>query len=353
MNLRHPLLVLIAVLGILTSACGRGDTVDSGGVGGADSPTGLTLNVYSAGGLGAWYRARFEQFTEETGIKVDLVEAGSGETVARAQDEKSKADLLVVLPPFIQKAAQAGMLQPSDVDVTGITSQVVGPAAIYVPIVNNALAFIANPGANPRPVTWEDLLNPAFKGKLQYSTPGEAGDGTAMLLLLQHLMGKQAALDFLSKLQASNVGPSSSTSALQPKVSSGELMVANGDVQMNLASINNDGSNFSIFFPAMPDGSRTTISIPYVAGVMVASPHPVEAKRLLAYLLSEGVQKTVATEAFGIPVLDSVAREAAGETGVQTPTSLLKDVRMWVPEWTAVLAGIDADVAAYRETVGN
>lgn len=356
MKLRHPLLAMLVALGMLAAACGGKDTATSGSTSGSPMTSGaaqdVVLTVYSAGGLGAWYRARFEKFTKDTGISVELVEAGSGETVSRVRNDP-KADLLVVLPPFIQQAAQGGLLQPSDVDVSGITSQVVGPAAIYVPIVNNALGFIANPAVDPKPATWDDLLNPALKGKLQYSTPGEAGDGTAMLLLLQHLMGKPAALEYLAKLQSNNVGPSSSTSALQPKVSSGELLVANGDVQMNLASINNDGSTFGIFFPAMPDGSRTTISIPYVAGVLASSPRPAEAKRLMAYLLSEEVQKTVSTEAFGLPVLDSVARETAEDAGPLTPTGLLKDVQVWVPEWTAVLAEVDTDVAAYRKATGG
>ncbi|PRC57520.1 2-aminoethylphosphonate ABC transporter substrate-binding protein, partial [Mycobacterium sp. ITM-2017-0098] len=85
------------------------------------------------------------------------------------------------------------------------------------------------------------------------------------LVLLQHLLGKPAALDYLKALQANNVGPSSSTGKLQPKVSNGELLVANGDVQMNLASIKDDGSKFSIFIPQGADGTRTTISLPYVA----------------------------------------------------------------------------------------
>ena len=175
-----------------------------------------------------------------------------------------------------------------------------------MPIVDNALSFIANPGANPPPVTWDDLLKPEFKGKLQYSTPGQAGDGTAVLVLLQHLLGKPGALDYLKALQANNVGPSSSTGKLQPKVSNGELLVANGDVQMNLASIKDDGSKFAIFIPAGADGKRTTISLPYVAGVTSGAPHADDAKKLLAFLISEDTQKTVAPEALGIPVLDSL-----------------------------------------------
>nr|WP_279537830.1 ATP-binding cassette domain-containing protein [Amycolatopsis acidicola] len=42
------------------------------------------------------------------------------------------------------------------------------------------------------------MLDPEYKGKLQYSTPGEAGDGTAVLVELQHVLGDQGALDYLA-----------------------------------------------------------------------------------------------------------------------------------------------------------
>lgn len=352
-KLRQSLVALLAILGMLLSACGNNNRTESAGPASTGSPGDASLTVYSASGLGAWYTSQLAAFTKDTGIKVDVVEAGSGELVSRVQSEKAdpKADLLVVLPPFIQKAARNGLLQPSDVEASGISSPLIGPGQIYVPIVNNALSFIVNPGANPKPVTWQDLLSPQFKGKLQYSTPGEAGDGTAVLLLLQHLMGKQAALDYLAKLQANNVGPSGSTGALQAKVNSGELLVANGDVQMNLSSIKNDGSKFDVFFPAMPDKSRTTISVPYVAGVTASSRRPDEAKKLLAYLLSEPVQKSIYTSAFGIPVVDAVAAELGAEDGGMTPTGLLKDVQVWVPDWTAILEELDYDVAQYQKAV--
>ena len=237
----------IAVMAVaMTAACGGTGT----------SGSKETLTVYSADGLATWYKSQFDKFTKDTGIAVNLVEAGSGEVVSRVEKEQSnpQADLLVTLPPFIQKADKSGLLVASGVNTAGIPADQVSPN--YVPIVNNALNFIANPSANPQPKTWDDLLAPQYKGKLQYSTPGQAGDGTAVLILLQHLLGKQGAMDYLTKLQANNVGPSSSTGKLQPKVSNGELLVANGDVQMNLGSIKDDGSKFNIFIPAAADGKR-------------------------------------------------------------------------------------------------
>lgn len=341
---------LLLVVALVVSGCAGGGRTDD-----------TTITVYSASGLGSWYAKRFEQFTKDTGVRVRLFEAGSGEVVSRVNspavwnrigdaEPPPPADLIVTLPPFIQRADKAGLLQASGVDVQGIPAEAVGPGGTFVPIVNTALCFIANPAAQPPLQTWNDLLRPDLKGKLQYSTPGEAGDGTAVLLLLQKLMGKQGALDYLAKLQANNVGPSSSTAALQQKVSSGELLVANGDVQMNLASINTAGAKFSVFFPAASDGSRTTVSLSYFAGVTASAPRPEEAKRLLGFLLSDEVQKTVYTEAFGIPVRSSVAE--GGNAGPGTPTDVLKGVTLWRPDWHQVLADLETDIAAYRKAVG-
>lgn len=339
--------VAVAALTTVTAACGGTGTSGSGG--------GETVTVYSADGLATWYKAQFDKFTTDTGINVNLVEAGSGEVVSRVEKEQSnpQADLLVTLPPFIQKADKSGLLAPSGIDTNGIPADQVGPDASYIPIVDNALSFIANPGANPQPATWDDLLKPEYKGKLQYSTPGQAGDGTAVLVLLQHLMGKEQALDYLGRLQANNVGPSSSTGKLQPKVSNGELLVANGDVQMNLGSIKDDGSKFNIFIPATADGTKTTVSVPYVGGVTKGAPHADGAKKLLTFLVSEDVQKTVGPDALGIPVRENLVQAAEGAAEPNTPAAVLKGVTVWVPDWNAVLTDLDADVAAYQKATGS
>lgn len=324
-------------------------TVACGGTGTGSSAQSVT--VYSADGLGQWYKGRFAAFTRDTGLAVNLVEAGSAEVVSRVAKEQTnpQADLVITLPPFIQKAAESGLLVASGADLSAVTEGNKDKNGKYVAIVDNYLTFIANPAANIDGATWDGLLNPRFKGKLQYSTPGQAGDGTAMLVLLHHVMGEQGALEYLVKLQANNVGPSSSTGKLQPKVSNGELLIANGDVQMNLASIRDDGSKFSLFFPAKADGTRTTVSLPYTAGVAKGAPHLDNAKKLLAYLISEPVQRTIDTDALGMPV-------RAGLTpvkGPNTPADVLAGVQIWHPDWDDVLAGLDNSIAAYQKATGS
>jgi 2-aminoethylphosphonate transport system substrate-binding protein len=96
----------------MTAACGGT---------GSSSGSGETVTVYSADGLANWYKPQFDKFTKDTGIAVNLVEAGSGEVVSRVGKEQSnpQADLLVTLPPFIQKADKSGLLVASGADTKG------------------------------------------------------------------------------------------------------------------------------------------------------------------------------------------------------------------------------------------
>lgn len=335
-------LVLPVVLLAILAACGGTRTA---------SPT--TVTVYSADGLADWYQTRFEAFTKQTGIKVQLVEAGSGEVVSRLQKEKSnpQADVVVTLPPFIQKAAAEGLLTPYQVAGRDQVKGLKDAEGNYVAVVENYLSFIVNPArAGQVPTSFEDLLDPRYKGKIQYSTPGQAGDGTAVLLLLQQLRGKQGALDYLSKLEANNVGPSASTGKLQPKVSKGEIWIANGDVQMNLASIANDKSAFRLFFPAQPDGKRSTLSIPYTMGLGAGAPNSEGGRKLMDYLLSNEAQQTVSAEAFGLPARADVTPSDANFQAVREAT---KGVDVIQADWTKVLADLDADVEAYTKAVAG
>ena len=105
------------------------------------------VTIYAADGLhdgkGSWFETQFDAFTKATGVKVQYVEAGSGGVVERVAKEKSnpQADVLVTLPPFIQRAEAEGLLQkfkPTAAD------QIDGGDDSYQPLVNNFQNFIYN-----------------------------------------------------------------------------------------------------------------------------------------------------------------------------------------------------------------
>ena len=270
----------------------------------------MSSPIYSADGLHdgtpSWYGDQFDAFTKATGIKVQYVEAGSGGVVERVAKEASnpQADVLVTLPPFIQKAAADGLLQPyTPAGADQIAAEQKDPNGNYVALVNNYMNFIYNASTlGDAPKTFDDLLDPKFKGKIQYSTPGQAGDGTAVMIELIHAFGgKDAAFAYFKKLQDNNVGPSSSTGKLTALVNKGELFVANGDLQMNMAQMA-DNPNIRIFWPAGPDGKRSTFALPYYVGLVKGAPNADNGKKLIDFLLSKDAQTTVTSVALGMPV---------------------------------------------------
>src|SRR4029077_14246506 len=129
------------------------------------------VTIYSADGLhdGSpnWDQTEFDAFTKATGIKVQYVEAGSGGVVERVAKEKSKpqADVLVTLPPFIQKAAADGLLQPFTPDGSDqIGAGEKEPGGRYVALVDNYRSFTYNGKLlGAAPASFTDLLDPKFK----------------------------------------------------------------------------------------------------------------------------------------------------------------------------------------------
>lgn len=316
------------------------------------------VTVYSADGLHdgekSWYGDQFEAFTKATGVKVQYIEDGSGGVVARVSKEKSnpQADLLVTLPPFIQRAAAAKLLQPytpKGADQVPAASKDAG--GLYVALVNNYLSFIYDSAAMPKaPAAFDDLLEPRFKNKLQYSTPGQAGDGTAVMLEVIHAFGgKDAGFEFLKKLQANNRGPSASTGKLTALVNKGELLVANGDLQMNISQMTQN-PNIQIFYPAGPDGKRSTLALPYYAGLVAGAPHAENGKKLLDWLLTKQAQETVTDVALGLPVRSDVKPDSAAYKNL---SAKLEGVTIWAPDWNMVVADFDADVARWHDATGS
>ncbi|MFE7465106.1 2-aminoethylphosphonate ABC transporter substrate-binding protein [Streptomyces sp. NPDC057499] len=317
------------------------------------------VTVYSADGLkgengDGWYDKVFKDFEKKTGIKVKYVEGGSGEMVQRAVREKSntQADVLVTLPPFIQQADGKGLLAayaPKGSDQVDGADKASDDK--WTSVVNNYFGFIYNKKElKTAPGTWEELLDGKFKNKIQYSTPGVAGDGTAVLIKAMHdFGGKEPAMAYLKKLQANNVGPSASTGKLAPKVDKGELLAANGDVQMNFAQ-SKDMPNLGLWFPAKQGGKPTTFALPYAAGLVNKAPHTENGKKLLDFMLSEQVQKDVSAVGGGFSARKDV--EATDANAIEL-AKLMDGVEIFEPDWSDIGTNLDGYVEAWKSATGS
>ncbi|MEV7790882.1 2-aminoethylphosphonate ABC transporter substrate-binding protein [Streptomyces sp. NPDC087512] len=348
-NTRKPLAAALCLLALPLAACSGTSSASDENV----------VTVYSADGLkgekgDGWYDRVFADFEKETGIKVEYVEGGSGEMVQRAAREKRnpQADVLVTLPPFIQQADTKGLLQkyaPEGADrVDGADKAANGT---WTAVVNNYFGFVRNEKELKQPpATWEDLLDDTYENKLQYSTPGVAGDGTAVLIKAMHdFGGEKPAMEYLGRLQKNNVGPSASTGKLAPKVDKGELLVANGDVQMNYAQ-SKTMPNLGIWFPAREGGRPTTFALPYAAGLVTDAPHGDNGRKLLDYMLSLKAQRQVSEIGGGFAARGDVEATDADAVALNR---LMDGVEVFEPDWNDIEKNLTSYVDAWKRATGS
>jgi 2-aminoethylphosphonate transport system substrate-binding protein len=311
------------------------------------------VTIYTADGLRDgrpnWYDSVFDLFTEQTGVKVQYVEAGSAGVVNRALRERANKqhDVLVTLPPFIQKAAELDLLAPYKPEAdSAIPDDSKDAKGRWYAMVNNYQCFIYNTKyLDEPPATFKTLLEPKFKDKIQYSTPGQAGDGTAFLLQVIHALGGQkAGYAYLKALQKNNVGPSSSTGKLAPLTNKGELWVANGDIQMNFAQKSHN-PHIDIFWPANADGERSTLAEPYAVGLAKNAPHPENGKKLVDFLLGKQAQLMVSKIAHGFPARTDIDPK---DDNYKQLHKMMEGIEVWNPDWDDVAQNIGTYVKKWR-----
>ncbi|MCM2494188.1 2-aminoethylphosphonate ABC transporter substrate-binding protein [Burkholderia glumae] len=295
--------------------------------------------LYTADGLENLYRDVLPAFEKKEGVKVNIVTAGSGEVVNRANVEKGspKADVIVTLPPFIQQAGQFGLLQPyQSANYKNVPAIAKAADGSWATFVNNYFSFALNPEVvkNP-PKTFADLLSPDYAGKIAYSNPATAGDGMAVIILTSTLMGEDAAFDYLARLERSVKFHTKGTGYLNVLLSRNEISVANGDLQMDLDDAEHGGLSVKpVFLSAKAGEAPTTFQLPYAIGLIKGGPNPDEGRKLIDYLMSADVQAKV-PDMFGIPGRSDVP--LAGKNG-EAVKRAIAGVKLIAVDWNAVMA---------------
>ena len=162
-KLRATLATAFAALTL--AACGQ--------QGGTTGEGEQVLNLYTARHYDA-DQALYDRFTQETGVKVNLIEGNADELIARlrAEGANSPADVFVAADAgALWRAQDAGLLQPT-ADSTVLNERI--PANLRAPDgqwfgFSRRARVVAYDQAKVRPEeidTYEKLASPRFRGKL-------------------------------------------------------------------------------------------------------------------------------------------------------------------------------------------
>ncbi len=171
-----------------------------------------TVNVYTA-----WPESLsqpiFKAYTAKTGVQVNFIRLSTGELVARATAEKNnpRADVIWGAPgDGFAAAKEAGILdhyRPPTWDK--VPAELKDREAYFTALARNTLVFMSNAKLLKEkglkaPASWNDLLDPAFKGQIQTADARTSGTALTRILSIYYAFGKdeQKTFDYQKKLHA-------------------------------------------------------------------------------------------------------------------------------------------------------
>ncbi|MEW6548731.1 MAG: ABC transporter substrate-binding protein [Spirochaetota bacterium] len=176
-----------------------------------------------------------DAFTAETGTAVQFVQLSSGPAYARikAESNNPQADVWFGAPSENHIIAKNEKLtqayKGSGFDALG--KEFKDPDGFWRSFYMNPMAFAVNKevlariGA-PKPTSWADLLNPAFKGQIQMPSPQSSGTAYNVVASLVVLMGEDKAYDYMKRLAPNIQTYTSSGTAPSKAVQVGQCAVA-------------------------------------------------------------------------------------------------------------------------------
>lgn len=262
------------------------------------------LNIYSARHYDTDF-SLYERFTEETGIKVNLIEGGSDALIERilAEGELSPADILITVDAGrLWRAAEAGIFQPIDSAILSerVPEYLRDPDNLWFGLSKRARVIVYRKSEGLRvPAHYEDLTNPEYRNRVCMRSSSNIYN-LSLLAGLVETTGAPAAQQWAEGVvQNFARRPQGNDTAQLRAVASGEcgVTVANTYYLGRLMASDDPSdravvAELGIVFPDQ-DGRGTHINISG-AGVTRYAPNRAAAIQFVEYLTSEFAQRLFA-----------------------------------------------------------
>lgn len=305
-------LTMLVVVG-----CQTPTPVGESGSGTPTEATGGEVNVYSSRHYDSDDQL-YKGFTEQTGIRVNLIEGKDDELIERIKSEgqNSPADVLITVDAGrLWRAEEENLFQPvsSDTLKRAIPENLRSPEGLWFGLTRRARVIVYDKAkVNPSELsTYEALAEPQWKGRVCIRSSSNIYNQS---LLGSMITSKGAsATEAWAKALVGNLArePEGGDTDQIKAVAAGQCDVAivNHYYWARLAKSDNAeekaiAEKTSIFFPNQGDrGTHVNIS---GAGVIATSPHKDNAIAFLEYLVSPKAQEIFAQGSLEFPAAEGV-----------------------------------------------
>ena len=249
--------------------------------------------------------ALYDDFTAQTGIKINQIEADADALIERIQSEGefSPADIFITVDAGrLWRAEEAGILSPVQSDVLNerLPDYLRHPDGLWFGLSTRARIIVYNKeqGTPEGLDSYEDLADPAFRGDICIRSSSNIYNISLLSSIIAN-RGEQAAQEWANGVVANFArDPQGNDSAQIESVAAGECRIAVVNSYYLARYAGGDAKEKAIFdalgviFPNQ-DSEGTHINLSG-AGVLVNAPNRENAIRFLEYLTSESAQRYLA-----------------------------------------------------------
>lgn len=249
-----------------------------------------------------------KEFKEKTGLNVDVVAAGTGELLKRVESEDGNAqgdvlwgggaESLAAFSKFFEPY-ESPELKNIDPKYYDAEHRWIGESPLPMVIMYNT-NLVADADV---PTSWEDMLNPNFKGKIAMADPAKSGSAFTILATMVQAFGKDNGKgwkfieDFYANLDGKVL---TSSSGVYKGVADGEYSVGL-TLEKEAIKYVNSGAPVKIVYP-----SEGTSAIPDGVAIIKGAKNSVNAKVFVDFVLSKETQAIMSDKLSRRPIRDDV-----------------------------------------------
>ena len=278
-------------------------------------------------------------FTKETGIKVEMVSTGSGVLMKRIRAEKDnpQGDVIWGVSRSLLQTNKAYFSPYVSKENAAIPADFLDPDHLWTGTNVHLLVVTQNtkllpPGQGPK--TWDDLLDPKYKGKIAFTDPANSGSAFAnATLLVEHWGGGEAGWARLKTL-FSNLKVLNRSTLVFQGVGTGEYALGMS-LEYAGALWASNGAPVTNVYPA--DG--TLVSMEEIA-ILKGAPDPAAAKAFVDYINRKDVCEMMLKATFRRPARQDLdLKTLAGNMPALSGLKLLPyDEAAWTAKRSETLA---------------
>jgi iron(III) transport system substrate-binding protein len=268
------------------------------------TPDGDTVTVYSARHYDS-DNFVYERFTEETGIAVNVIEAGGDLLIERIRSDgdRSPADVVITVDAArLHRAEEAGLFAQVDYSgiADGVSERFVDPEGYWVGFaLRTRVIAYDRETVDPSEITsYLDLADPRWQGRICIRSSDNAYNQSLLAAIVAH-HGEQAAEAWARSVVANLARPPQGGDTDQLRaIGAGECDVAvvNHYYYLRLANSDDEANNqlangIGLVFPEGDNGTHVNIS---GAGIAANAPNRENAEAFIRFLFSETGQRAYA-----------------------------------------------------------